>query len=107
MKLLRYGPAGKEKPGLLDDAGVLRDLSGVLPDIGPAQLGDAALARLRRLKTAALPAVRGSRIGCPVAGVGSSSPSASTTLTTPPNPVCRCPRSRDLQQGDLLHPGSG
>ncbi len=71
MKLLRYGPAGKEKPGLLDESGVLRDLSGVLPDIGPAQLGDAALARLRRLKTAALPAVRGKpRIGCPVAGVG-------------------------------------
>ncbi len=49
MKLLRYGAPGKEKPGLLDDTSQLRDLSAVIPDIGPAQLGDAALARLRRL----------------------------------------------------------
>ncbi len=71
MKLLRYGPAGKEKPGLLDESGVLRDLSGVVPDIGAAQLSDAALARLRRIRHASLPAVRGKpRIGCPVAGIG-------------------------------------
>jgi 2-keto-4-pentenoate hydratase/2-oxohepta-3-ene-1,7-dioic acid hydratase in catechol pathway len=69
MKLLRYGPVGKEKPGLLDADGVLRDLSAVVPDIGPAQLSDAALARLRRLRPASLPAVRGRpRLGCPVAG---------------------------------------
>ena len=77
MKLVRHGPMGKEKPGLIDDAGVLRDLSAHVPDIGPAQLGDAALARLARLKPASLPAVRGRpRLGCPVAGVASSSPSA-------------------------------
>ena len=71
MKLVRYGPMGKERPGLLDAGGVLRDLSAHVPDIGPAQLGDAALARLARLKPAALPAVRGRpRLGCPVAGVG-------------------------------------
>ena len=71
MKLLRYGPPGKEKPGLLDESGVLRDLSTVVPDIGPAQLSDTALARLRRLKTASLPVVRGRpRIGCPVGGIG-------------------------------------
>ena len=71
MKLLRYGAPGKEKPGLLDDTGQLRDLSAVIPDIGPAQLGDAALARLRRLKPDTLPRVRGQpRLGCPVAGVG-------------------------------------
>ena len=71
MKLLRYGPPGQEKPGLLDADGRLRDLSAVVPDIGPAQLGDAALARLRRLKTDKLPLVRGTpRIGCPVAGIG-------------------------------------
>ena len=71
MKLVRHGPMGKEKPGLIDDAGVLRDLSAHVPDIGPAQLGDAALARLARLKPASLPAVRGRpRLGCPVAGVG-------------------------------------
>jgi 2-keto-4-pentenoate hydratase/2-oxohepta-3-ene-1,7-dioic acid hydratase in catechol pathway len=71
MKLVRYGQPGKEKPGLIDAAGKLRDLSGVLPDLGPAQLSDAVLAKLLRLKTDALPLVRGKpRMGCPVAGVG-------------------------------------
>ena len=59
MKLLRHGPPGKEKPALLDATGVLRDLSAVLPDIGPAQLSDTALARLARLNPERLPAVRG------------------------------------------------
>ena len=68
MKLVRYGNPGKEKPGLIDADGKLRDLSGVVPDIGPAQLGDAALAKLRKVKTAKLPLVRGKpRLGCPVA----------------------------------------
>ena len=71
MKLLRCGPPGKERPALLDDAGQLRDLSAIVPDIGPAQLSDTALARLRRLKPSALPLVRGRpRLGCPVAGIG-------------------------------------
>ncbi|RYZ11632.1 MAG: FAA hydrolase family protein, partial [Comamonadaceae bacterium] len=57
--------------GLVDSNGQLRDLSGVVADIGPAQLGDAALAKLARVKTAALPLVRGKpRFGCPVANVG-------------------------------------
>ena len=71
MKLVRYGNPGKEKPGLLDADGKLRDLSGVVPDIGPAQLGSAALAKLRKVNVAKLPAVRGKpRLGCPVSGVG-------------------------------------
>ncbi len=71
MKLVRYGVAGKEKPGLIDADGVLRDLSKVVPDIGPDQLGDAALAKLRKLNAAKLPAVKGSpRFGAPVTGVG-------------------------------------
>lgn len=70
MKLVRYGKPGKEKPGLIDADGKLRDLSGVIKDIDPSQLGDAALARLRKLKTATLPLVKGTpRMGCPVAGV--------------------------------------
>ncbi len=70
MKLVRYGAAGKEKPGLIDAQGKLRDLSAVVKDIGPEQLGDAALAKLRKLKTDKLPLVRGSpRLGSPVAGV--------------------------------------
>ncbi|MDM0108335.1 fumarylacetoacetate hydrolase family protein [Variovorax sp. J22R24] len=71
MKLVRYGNPGKEKPGLVDDSGQLRDLSAVVKDIGPDQLGDAALAKLRKLKVDKLPLVRGKpRYGCPVAGVG-------------------------------------
>ena len=71
MKLVRYGKPGKEKPGLIDSDGRLRDLSAVVADIGPDQLSDAALARLRKLKTDTLPLVKGSpRMGCPVAGIG-------------------------------------
>jgi len=71
MKLVRYGNPGKEKPGLIDANGQLRDLSSVVQDIGPGQLGDAALAKIARIKTDKLPLVRGKpRYGCPVAGVG-------------------------------------
>lgn len=71
MKLVRYGNPGREKPGLVDAEGRVRDLCGVVPDLGPAQLGAAALARLRKLNPARLPLVRGKpRFGCPVAQVG-------------------------------------
>jgi len=71
MKLVRYGKPGKEKPGLIDAAGKLRDLSGVVPDIGPAQLGDVMLAKLLKLKADKLPLVRGKpRMGVPVNGIG-------------------------------------
>jgi 2,4-didehydro-3-deoxy-L-rhamnonate hydrolase len=71
MKLVRYGNPGKEKPGLIDADGKLRDLSAVIPDITPGQLGDKALDKLRKLKTDKLPLVRGKpRMGAPVAGVG-------------------------------------
>jgi 2,4-didehydro-3-deoxy-L-rhamnonate hydrolase len=68
MKLVRYGNAGKEKPGLIDAEGKLRDLSAHIKDIGPEQLSDAALSKLRKLKAATLPLVKGTpRMGCPVA----------------------------------------
>ena len=71
MKLVRYGQPGKEKPGLLDADGHLRDLSQVVPDIGPAQLSDKALAKLAKLNPAKLPLVKGKpRMGCPIQGVG-------------------------------------
>ena len=71
MKLVRYGNPGKEKPGLVDADGRIRDLSGVVPDIGPAQLGATALNKLRKVNPAKLPLVRGTpRYGCPVNGVG-------------------------------------
>jgi 2,4-diketo-3-deoxy-L-fuconate hydrolase len=71
MKLVRYGNPGREKPGLIDSEGKLRDLSSVVPDIGPAQLGQVGLTRIRKANPAKLPAVRGTpRIGCPVNGIG-------------------------------------
>jgi 2-keto-4-pentenoate hydratase/2-oxohepta-3-ene-1,7-dioic acid hydratase in catechol pathway len=71
MKLVRYGNPGKEKPGLVDAEGKLRDLSTVVPDIGPAQLGAVGMAKLRKVNPAKLPLVRGNpRYACPVNGVG-------------------------------------
>ena len=71
MKLVRYGAPGKERPGLIDANGQLRDLSKIIPDLGPAQLNDKTLAKLARLKTASLPLVKGKpRLGCPIAQVG-------------------------------------
>ncbi len=69
MKLVRYGKPGKEKPGMIDADGKLRDLSGVLPGIGPDQLSPKALAKLAKVKTAKLPLVRGNpRYGVPFTG---------------------------------------
>lgn len=71
MKLLRYGPRGQEKPGLLDDGGTIRDLSGQVADITGAALEDASLDKLRALDPGSLPAVEGSpRIGPCVGSVG-------------------------------------
>lgn len=71
MKLVRYGRPGKEKPGLIDDEGKLRDLSGVIDDIGPEQLSDKALRKLAKIPHADLPLVRGNpRFGVPVSKVG-------------------------------------
>jgi len=71
MKLVRYGRAGAEKPGLIDAEGKLRDLSRVVKDITPDVLRPAGLRRLRALKPARLPLVKGRpRLGCPLAGIG-------------------------------------
>ncbi len=71
MKLLRYGPKGQEKPGLLDDQGQLRDLSGHVQDIAGATLEAAGLAKLAQLDARSLPAVPGNpRIGPCVGQVG-------------------------------------
>ncbi|HEU4775497.1 MAG TPA: fumarylacetoacetate hydrolase family protein [Telluria sp.] len=69
MKLVRYGRPGKEKPGLLDEEGRLRDLSGVISDIGPAHLSDKALKKLAAVDEKTLPLVRGNpRFGVPFTG---------------------------------------
>jgi 2-keto-4-pentenoate hydratase/2-oxohepta-3-ene-1,7-dioic acid hydratase in catechol pathway len=71
MKLLRYGAAGRERPGLLDDSGVIRDLSGVIDDLAGSSLSRASLARIAALDSAALPRVAtDTRLGPCIARVG-------------------------------------
>jgi len=71
MKLVRYGQSGKEKPGLIDENGNLRDLSGVINDFTAEQLSDTALAKIAAIDHALLPLVPDNpRLGIPVAHVG-------------------------------------
>ena len=70
MKLVRYGPPGKEKPGLIDADGKLRDLSRKIKDIGPETLAPAKLKELAKLDVKRLPLVKGKpRLGPCVTGV--------------------------------------
>jgi 2,4-didehydro-3-deoxy-L-rhamnonate hydrolase len=96
MKLLRYGPWGQEKPGVVDREHRLRDLSGVLPDLTPEQLSADGLRRLAQLDAAALPLVSGQpRLGVPVAGIRKfiavglnyADHAAEAGLAVPPEPV--------------------
>ncbi|HRY25963.1 MAG: fumarylacetoacetate hydrolase family protein [Geminicoccaceae bacterium] len=96
MKLLRYGPKGQEKPGLLDAAGTIRDLSGVIADIDGTTIGKDGLARLAALDPASLPAVGGSpRLGACVGKVGKficiglnyADHAAESGMAVPPEPV--------------------
>ena len=71
MKLVRYGRPGKEKPGMIDADGNIRDLSGKISDLTPDQLSPKALDKLAKVNPARLPLVKGKpRLGPPVAGVG-------------------------------------
>ncbi len=96
MKLLRYGPVGAEKPGMLDAEGGLRDLSGVVADIAGEVLTPEGLARLAALDPAALPRVEGTpRLGACVGQVGKmvcvglnyADHAAESGLAVPPEPV--------------------
>ncbi len=70
MRLCRYGPRGDEKPGLVDPAGRVRDLSGAVADIGPEQISPTGLKRLGEIDFQDLPVVGGSpRLGVPVDGI--------------------------------------
>jgi ureidoglycolate lyase len=70
MKLVRYGEAGKEKPGILDPQGAIRDLSGVVKDIAATAASPEGLAKLRGVKVDGLPKVSGKpRLGPPIANV--------------------------------------
>lgn len=71
MRLVRYGRPGKEKPGLFDEEGRLRDLSGIIDDIDASVLSDKALRKLAKIDPKTLPRVAGNpRFGVPVKGVG-------------------------------------
>jgi 2,4-diketo-3-deoxy-L-fuconate hydrolase len=71
MKLLRYGPRNREKPGLLDHSGSIRDLSHHIADIGPKELADGTVERLAEIDPASLPVVVGtSRLGPVLSSVG-------------------------------------
>jgi len=96
MKLLRYGPKGQEKPGLLDAQGKIRDLSKVVGDIDGAALSDESVAKLRALDPATLPVVDGNpRLGPCVAktgkfvciGLNYADHAAESNLPVPAEPV--------------------
>ena len=71
MKLLRYGEAGAEQPGILDDDGALRSLAGVVNDITADVLSESGLGKLGRLDVSTLPLVQGEpRLGPCVANIG-------------------------------------
>jgi 2-keto-4-pentenoate hydratase/2-oxohepta-3-ene-1,7-dioic acid hydratase in catechol pathway len=70
LKLVRYGPVGQEKPGLIDASGAIRDLSGQIDDITPEVLSPAGLDRLRGIDPSTLPKVEGEpRFGPPLVGI--------------------------------------
>jgi len=96
MKLLRYGPPGQEKPGLLDSEGRIRDLSAHVADIAGAVLLPDGIARLKAIDPSSLPLVEGNpRLGACVAGTGKmiciglnySDHAAETGATVPPEPI--------------------
>ncbi len=100
MKLLRYGPAGQEKPGVLDVQGRVRDLSGVVPDIAAGVLSSASLSQLAKLDINSLPLVAGTpqqdlRLGPCIGQVGKliciglnySDHAAEAGMAVPPEPV--------------------
>lgn len=96
MKLLRYGPLGAERPGILDAQGSVRDLSGVVPDIADDVLLPEGLAKLAAIDPASLPFVEGSpRFGACVGSIGKmiciglnyADHAAETGADVPPEPV--------------------
>lgn len=96
MKLLRYGPKGHEKPGLLDADGQIRDLSGHIADVSGDALNSTSLARLSAIQPTSLPLVKGDpRIGACVGNVGKficiglnySDHAAETNAVVPPEPI--------------------
>jgi 2-keto-4-pentenoate hydratase/2-oxohepta-3-ene-1,7-dioic acid hydratase in catechol pathway len=92
MKLLRYGPVGHEKPGMLDAAGNIRDLSAVIDDLAGPSLSAASLNTLRALNPETLPLVASG-------GWGNAPVAPSGALPQPPNSSLLAPRSSPLRLG--------
>ena len=71
MKIVRHGEPGRERPGVMDESGTVRDLFGVIADWTPAELAPATLARVRELDLRTLaPVAPGVRLGVPLRGIG-------------------------------------
>jgi 2,4-didehydro-3-deoxy-L-rhamnonate hydrolase len=96
MKLLRYGPPGKEKPGLVDANGKIRSLHKKIKDITAETLASAELAKLRKIKPESLPLVSGKpRLGVPFTGISKiiavglnySDHAKEAGVAVPPEPV--------------------
>jgi ureidoglycolate lyase len=96
MKLVRYGEAGKEKPGILDAQGAIRDLSGVVKDIDATTVSPEGIAKLKGVKVDSLPKVSGNpRLGSPIAnvpkliciGLNYADHAKESNLPIPPEPV--------------------
>ena len=96
MKLLRFGPKGQERPGILGSDGIVRDLSSVVPDITTAELTQAGLEKLKAIDPSSLPPVANpGRIGTPYAhtgkflcvGLNYSDHAAESNLPVPSEPV--------------------
>lgn len=96
MKLLRYGPRGQERPGILDQAGTIRDLSAIIPELNPAALAPERLRVIAEVPVDSLPIVPGApRLGTPYTGIGKfiaiglnfSDHAAESGLAVPSEPV--------------------
>ncbi|MEM6659642.1 MAG: 2-hydroxyhepta-2,4-diene-1,7-dioate isomerase, partial [Pseudomonadota bacterium] len=95
MKLLRFGPKGQEKPGIVDAQGIVRDLSGIVDDIAGDVLGDQGLAAIAAIDLSTLPAINVERYGPCVGQVGKficiglnySDHATESGLDVPPEPV--------------------
>ena len=114
MKLLRYGPPGREKPAMLDAAGKIRDLSDVILQIDDRTLAPKELAKLKKIKPESLPRVKGKpRLGVPYAGVSKfvavglnySDHAAESNMPIPAEPIlfmkattCLCGPDDDVVQ---------
>ena len=96
MKLVRYGEAGKEKPGIVDAQGAIRELSGVVKDIDATTVSPEGIAKLKGVKVDSLPKVSGNpRLGSPIAsvpkliciGLNYADHAKESNLPIPPEPV--------------------